>query len=97
MENWYVYYSLPAAQCSSLLPRVQTMQRQLAAANGVSARLERRVDDGTTPTVMEVYEHVADPELFAAALRLAVDAAEFAPELNAARRLERFEPISSCA
>lgn len=93
MENWYVYYTLPAAQCSAMLPRVQTMQRQLAAANGVSVRLERRVDDGTTPTVMEVYEHVADPKRFAAALEVAVDAAQFASELSAARRLERFEPV----
>lgn len=93
MENWYVYYNLPAAQYSSMLPRVQIMQRKLAAANGVTARLERRVDDETTPTVMEIYEHVADPKQFSAALEVAVDAAEFAPELSAARRLERFKPV----
>jgi hypothetical protein len=42
---------------------------------------------------MEVYECIADPERFGAALGAAVVAAGFAPEMCAARRLERFEPV----
>ena len=93
MENWYVYYTLPAAQRSNTLSRVQAMQRQLVADNGVRARLEQRVDSESAPTVMEVYECIADPERFGTALAAAVLAAEFAPETCAARRLERFEPV----
>lgn len=92
MENWYVYYALPDAQRAAVLQSVRAMQSALAAASGVATRLELRVG-GEAPTVMEVYERIANPEHFGAALQAAVAAAGLAPELSAARRIERFMPV----
>jgi len=67
------------------------MQEQLAACSGIAARLEERVESGT-PTWMEVYEGVKDPEGFAANLRDVVMANGLA-EVTLARRIERFRPL----
>ena len=88
-ENWYVYYPAPAA-AGSVLPQLRVMQQRLADRNGVRARLEERVGPGVTPTWMEVYEGVNDPDGFAASLADALNAGEGTRELAQARRVERF-------
>ena len=88
-ENWYVYYPAPAA-VGSVLPQLRAMQRRLADSTGVHARLEERVGPGATPTWMEVYEGVSDPDGFAANLADAIKAIESTRELAQARRVERF-------
>ena len=88
-ENWYVYYPAPAA-VGSVLPQLRAMQQRLADCSGVRARLEERVGPGATPTWMEVYEGVSDPDGFAATLADAINASESTRELAQARRIERF-------
>lgn len=90
-ENWYVYYPAPVA--SDALPRLRAMQRQLAQASGVAARIEARAAADATPTWMEVYEGVADPQAFAAQLADALAASGLQQELPAQRRVERFRPL----
>ena len=88
-ENWYVYYPAPAA-VGSVLPQLRAMQQRLADRSGVRVRLEERVGPGATPTWMEVYEGVSDPDGFAATLADAINASEWTRELAQARRVERF-------
>jgi hypothetical protein len=88
-ENWYVYYPAPAA-VGSVLPQLRAMQQRLADRRRVRARLEERVGPGATPTWMEVYEGVSDPDGFAASLAEEVGAGEWTRELAQARRVERF-------
>jgi hypothetical protein len=88
-ENWYVYYPAPAA-AGSVLPLLRAMQQRLVDRSGVRARLEERVGPGATPTWMEVYEGVNDPDGFAATLAEAVKDSEWTRELAQARRVERF-------
>jgi len=88
-ENWYVYYPAPTA-VGSVLPQLRAMQRRLADSTGVRARLEERVGPGATPTWMEVYEGVSDPDGFAVSLAEEVGAVEWTRELAQARRVERF-------
>jgi hypothetical protein len=88
-ENWYVYYPAPAA-VGSVLPQLRAMQQRLADRSGVRARLEERVGPGATPTWMEVYEGVGDPDGFAATLADAINDGEWTRALAQARRVERF-------
>ena len=88
-ENWYIYYPAPAAVAAAL-PQLRAMQQRLVDCSGVRARLEERVGPGATPTWMEVYEGVSDPDGFAATLAEAVGAGEWTRELAQARRVERF-------
>jgi hypothetical protein len=66
------------------------MQQRLADRSGGRARLEERVGPGTTPTWMEVYEGVSDPDGFAVTLADAVNDSGWTRELTQARRVERF-------
>ena len=86
-ENWYVYYPAPSA---AALPALRAMLQTLAAGSAVRARLEERVEFGSTPTWMEVYEDIRDPDAFEAALTAAVRASGLPQELTVARRVERF-------
>jgi hypothetical protein len=88
-ENWYVYYPAPAT-AGSVLPQLRAMQQRLADRSGVRARMEERVGPGATPTWMEVYEGVRDPDGFAAILADAINASEWTRELAQARHVERF-------
>jgi hypothetical protein len=85
-ENWYVYYAAP--NDGSALARVRSMQEALSRGSAVRARLEERVAT-ETPTWMEVYEGVNDPEAFALTLDAALGAHRVA-ELVGARHIERF-------
>ena len=88
-ENWYVYYPAPATVASAL-PQLRAMQQRLVDSSGVRARIEERVGPGASPTWMEVYEGVSDPDSFAAALAEALSLSVWAPEVAQARRVERF-------
>jgi Domain of unknown function (DUF4936) len=89
-ENWYVYYPAPSV---AALPALRAMLQTLAAGGAVRARLEERVELGSTPTWMEVYEGIHDPAAFEAALSAAVRASGLPQELTAARRVERFRML----
>lgn len=89
-ENWYVYYPAPSA---TALPALRGMLDTLIAGSGVRARLEERVERGSTPTWMEVYEGIRDPDTFEAALAAAVRASGLPQELTAVRRVERFRML----
>jgi len=88
-ENWYVYYPAPVAAASEL-PRLRSMQQRLAERSGVRARIEERAGPVSTPTWMEVYEGVSDPDGFAAMLAEAISASGWPREQVQARRVERF-------
>lgn len=90
-ENWYVYYPAPTSP-GSALPLLRAMQAQLSRRNGISARVEERVDSGSAATWMEVYEGVTDPEEFAANLQAAVVATGLAQH-TPTRRVERFRRL----
>ena len=92
LENWYVYYPAPV-DTTSALPLLRRMQQQLAEHCGIRARVEERVAPDATPTWMEVYEGVSNPELFAASLRAGVGAIGLKPEQASARRVERFRRL----
>jgi hypothetical protein len=91
-ENWYVYYAAPAVAASAL-PLLRQMQEQLVKDCGIRARLEERVEAGTTPTWMEVYEGVTDPQTFASHLQAAFGASGLADRHAGARRIERFRRL----
>jgi hypothetical protein len=91
-ENWYVYYAAPQA-AESALHRVRQMQDRLVTTTGIRARIEERVQAGATPTWMEVYEGVSDPDAFASSLQAALRASGLAAEHDLTRRIERFRRI----
>ncbi len=92
MQHWFVYYKLDAVSAAALAPRLREVLGQVADATGVRGRLMRRADEaGERSTLMEVYEGIAQPQAFAAALEEAVDRAGLPPALRAQRRTERFE------
>ena len=64
--NYYVYYRIPAGNAERARAAVASLQRELAGATGIGARLLRRRDDETT--WMEVYEGVEDEPRFEATL-----------------------------
>jgi hypothetical protein len=98
MERWYVYYELAQSRCAIALPRVRQMQNELAAATGVKARLEERIDSKPATTWMEIYEDVADPAAFEIALAGGVRDAQLTELTATARHLERFRVVSQpCA
>jgi hypothetical protein len=90
MEHWFIYYKVPAAQLAAVSARVRVMQGALAAATGVHGRLLRRAEAAEPLTLMEVYERIAEPERFGAALADAAAHAQLPPELIESRRIERF-------
>lgn len=96
MEHWYVYYKLSPAQLQSWLPRTERLFGAVQAACGVRGRLVRRTDEPAgIITLMEVYEDIADPAAFGAALDRALDEAlaQDGPYDRASRRTERFRDV----
>ena len=92
MQHWYVYYKLPRAQVAATAARVRAMLDAVAASTSVRGRLLRRADDDAdTLTLMEQYDHIADPQSFGAGLAQAVNNAGLPAGVIAQRRLERFE------
>ncbi|ENO89578.1 DUF4936 family protein [Thauera linaloolentis] len=78
----YLYYRLrPDADAAAARTRVRAMQAELAQRTGIRGRLMRRADDAAT--WMEVYEDIADPEVFRRALEAATLAHRLADLLAA--------------
>jgi hypothetical protein len=97
MEHWYVYYKVAAADTAAVADRVRAMFNALGDSVP-NARLMQRAEskgpaENDEVTLMEVYEPVADPQRFAAALDGAVRASGLAPGVVAGRRVERFEDV----
>lgn len=86
MEHWYVYYKCPRAALGETIARVRSMQAALAAG-----RLVQSKDDGDRTTLMEIYEHIDQPEGFAVALDDAIARSGLPAELRSARHTERFQ------
>lgn len=91
MRLYYaIWYKAEAAQASSLLGELRRMQAQLAERLGVCGRVLQRSDSGDV--WMEVYEDIADPEVFEQTLAelVAVHAlTRFLPQ-GEVRHIERF-------
>lgn len=89
--HYFVYYRVRAdADHDDAHASIRAMQAALARRTGVSGRLmERRDDDATW---MEIYESVADPAAFEAALRTETEAHRLEDfiEPGSARHEERF-------
>ena len=89
--HYFVYYRVRAdAEHEDAEATVRAMQAALERRTGVAGRLMERRGDAVT--WMEVYEGVADPDAFEAALRIEVDAHRVANivEPGSARHTERF-------
>lgn len=90
--HYYVYYRVrPGVDLDDAQASVRAMQSALAARTGVAGRLMERLGDATT--WMEIYEPVADPVAFEAALESEAAAFRLAEliEPGSARHVERFE------
>lgn len=90
-ENWYVYYPAPTSPAVAL-PVLRSMQAEIERTSGIAARVEERVESGSTPTWMEVYEGITDPDRFGARLQASVDSSGLAAHA-ASRRIERFRRL----
>jgi hypothetical protein len=90
-ENWYVYYPTPNSPAAAL-PVLRSMQAELRQTSGIAARVEERVGSVSTPTWMEVYEGITDPDRFAATLEATVESSGLAAHA-VGRRIERFRRL----
>ncbi len=94
MEHWYVYYKCPSGSLAQTVQRVRAMQAALAAVCAVYGRLLQRADDdGSSITMMEIYEPIGTPERFGAVLDEALAVSGVSGELRSARQTERFQDI----
>jgi hypothetical protein len=94
MQHWFVYYRIEAAAADDLAPRLRAMLRDVATASGARTRLLRRADssDGAV-TLLEVYEGIAAPQVFATELAAALQRTDLPQSLLAQRRVEKFEDV----
>ena len=89
-----MYYKLPAADLTSLTPRLHALAASVGSTTGVHPKLQTRVDTpGGIATVMEIYEGVADPALFGRQLDAALAASGLPAALVDGRRAERFRTL----
>ncbi len=88
--NYYIYYRVAPTEAARARKVVDLMQSALREDTGVHGRLLRRDDDPST--WMEVYEAVADPRAFEAALGrlLAQHGFDSCVAPDARRHTERF-------
>jgi len=66
MLNYYIYYRVAPSEAARVRAVVDAVQSALRQNTGIQGRLLRRDDDSST--WMEIYEAVADPNRFEAAL-----------------------------
>ena len=66
MLNYYIYYRVAPSEAARVRAVVDAVQSALHRDTGIQGRLLRRDDDPST--WMEIYEAVADPLRFEAAL-----------------------------
>lgn len=64
--NYYIYYRVALSEAARVRAVVDEVQSALARDTGIQGSLLRRDDDPST--WMEIYEAVADPNRFEAAL-----------------------------
>jgi len=64
--NYYIYYRVAPSEAARVRAVVDAVQSALGQDTGIQGRLLRRDDDPST--WMEIYEGVADPLRFEAAL-----------------------------
>lgn len=95
MLNYYVYYRVLTAETARARAVVEAVQAVLGEDTGIRGRLLRRSDDPST--WMEIYEDVADPPRFEAALErlLAQHGFEACLAPDSRRHTERFTPFGS--
>ena len=91
MEHWYIYYDCPRDSAHKTIERARVMQQTLGAQNGKAGRLLQRIDGQDRMTLMEIYEHIDEPERFASELDDALAHSGLAIELRNARHVERFK------
>jgi hypothetical protein len=91
--SYYVYYKVPGENAERARAAVAEIQRELRRSTGISGRLLRRRDDAAT--WMEIYEDIADPAQFEAALFALVKRHGLAQLLlpGTTRRQEVFRPL----
>ena len=66
MLNYYIYYRVAPSEAARVRAVVDAVQSALGQDTGIQGRLLRREDDPST--WMEIYDAVADPPRFEAAL-----------------------------
>ena len=90
--SYYVYYKVPGENAERARAAVAEIQRELRSSTGISGRLLQRRDD--VATWMEIYEDVADPVQFEAAISVLVKRHGLAQFLlpGTTRRQEVFQP-----
>jgi len=91
VASYYIYYRVRAdTEREDAHATVRAMQAAIARRTGVHGRLLERAGDDVT--WMEIYESVADPAAFEAALRTETEAHQVTDlvEPGSARHLERF-------
>ncbi|MBE0627837.1 MAG: DUF4936 family protein [Burkholderiales bacterium] len=88
--NYYIYYRVAKSDTARVRSVVEAVQSALAQETGIQGRLLRRDDDSST--WMEIYESVADPLRFEAALERALALCGFDGCLagDSRRHTERF-------
>jgi hypothetical protein len=88
VKHAYVYYRIDPAQEATAADRIDALQGVMARHCTLSPRRLRRCDD---PALwMEVYEEIADPAAFTAALEAAVLSLDCAAFTQGERHLECF-------
>ena len=88
--NYYIYYRVTPSAAARVRAVVDAVQAALGQDTGIQGRLLRRDDDPTT--WMEIYEGVADPLRFEAALDriLAQHDVDGCMASDSRRHIERF-------
>jgi hypothetical protein len=88
--NYYIYYRVAPSEAARVRALVAAVQSALREDTGIQGRLLRRSDDPST--WMEIYEAVADPPQFEAALErlLAQHGFEGCMAPDSRRHCERF-------
>jgi hypothetical protein len=88
--NYYIYYRVAPSEAARARAVVDAVQAALGQDTGIQGRLLRRDDDPTT--WMEIYEGVADPLRFEAALDrlLAQHGFDGGMTSDSRRHIERF-------
>jgi Domain of unknown function (DUF4936) len=88
--NYYIYYRVAPPETARVRAVVDEVQSALARDTGIQGRLLRRDDDPST--WMEIYEAVADPLRFEAALErlLAQHSVDGCMASESRRHTERF-------
>lgn len=89
-HHFYIYYRIRPEAAAAAHASVSQLTREVEKRTGVLGRLVRRMDD---PTLwMEVYQNVADAEVFETALDAAARSSGVGSHLAAdgARKTERF-------